>query len=82
MPGLLVACAAEIREGERRIVNVGRSSIGVIRAQVRLHVYLNHCPHQGGPVRKGLLIDRVEEDGSRSSSERATHISTIPCSAL
>ena len=62
MPELFVARAVEIREGERRIVNAGCSSIGVIRAQGRLHAYLNHCPHQGGPVCEGLLIHRVEED--------------------
>jgi nitrite reductase (NADH) small subunit len=62
MPELFVARASEIGEGQRRIVKTGQSSIGIIRAKGRVHAYLNHCPHQGGPVCEGLLIHRVEED--------------------
>jgi nitrite reductase/ring-hydroxylating ferredoxin subunit len=58
---LFVASAAEINEGQKRIVPHGRHEIGVIRAKGALYAYLNICPHQGGPVCAGMLIHRVEE---------------------
>jgi nitrite reductase (NADH) small subunit len=62
MPELFVARASELKEGERRIVENGGGTIGVLRAKGRLYAYQNQCPHQGGPVCQGLLIHRVEED--------------------
>jgi nitrite reductase/ring-hydroxylating ferredoxin subunit len=62
MPELFVARAADLKEGERKILNHGQAAIGVLRANGPIHAYLNECPHQGGPVCEGLMIHRVEED--------------------
>lgn len=63
MPELFVGRAADLKEGERRIVVANdRKSIGVLRANGKIFAYLNECPHQGGPVCEGLLIHRVEEN--------------------
>jgi nitrite reductase (NADH) small subunit len=62
MPELFVARTAELKEGDRRIVENGNAAIGVLRAKGQLFAYLNECPHQGGPVCEGLMINRVEEE--------------------
>ncbi|WP_299450168.1 Rieske (2Fe-2S) protein [uncultured Pigmentiphaga sp.] len=51
----------ELREGERRIVEVGGRTYGIFRIDGQLRAYLNECPHQGGPVCEGLLIHKVVE---------------------
>lgn len=48
-----VARAADFAPGERRIVRVGRRSIGVFRVGDRFYALNNHCPHQGGPLCQG-----------------------------
>lgn len=45
-----VARVADFPPGERRIVRVGRRSIGVFRVGDRFYALNNHCPHQGGPL--------------------------------
>jgi nitrite reductase (NADH) small subunit len=62
MPELFVAHAAELTEGQRKIVANGEGTIGVLRAKGKLYAFRNECPHQGGPVCEGLMIHRVEED--------------------
>lgn len=42
--------------GERRIVKVGRRSIGVFRVGERFYAINNHCPHQGGPLCLGRTV--------------------------
>lgn len=61
MPEVLVARSENLQEGQRRLVDAGGKMIGVIRANGKLHAYLNICPHQGGPVCEGRMIHRVEE---------------------
>jgi nitrite reductase (NADH) small subunit len=62
MPEIFVARASELKEGERRIVASGNTTIGVLRAKGKLYAYLNECPHQGGPACEGLMIHRLEEE--------------------
>lgn len=45
-----VARVADFPPGERRIVRIGRRSIGVFRVGDRFYALNNHCPHQGGPL--------------------------------
>lgn len=61
MAEVFVALASEMREGDRRIVEHEGQEIGVIRARGNLVAYRNVCPHQGGPVCEGMLINKVEE---------------------
>ncbi len=62
MPDLFVARVDDLKEGQRKIVESGKSTIGVLRAKGKVYAYHNECPHQGGPVCEGLMIHRVEED--------------------
>jgi nitrite reductase/ring-hydroxylating ferredoxin subunit len=57
----LVAKAAEMKDGDRRIVFVGDNEIGVFRHEGKYYAYSNFCLHQGGPACEGLTIARVEE---------------------
>jgi nitrite reductase (NADH) small subunit len=62
MPELFVARAADLKEGQRKILDHGVSAIGVLRANGKVHAFLNECPHQGGPACEGLMIHSLEED--------------------
>jgi nitrite reductase/ring-hydroxylating ferredoxin subunit len=54
-----VAKAAEMSDGDRRIVSAGRHEIGVFCKDGALYAYSNYCLHAGGPACEGLMINRV-----------------------
>ncbi|MGE0653764.1 MAG: Rieske (2Fe-2S) protein, partial [Alphaproteobacteria bacterium] len=58
---LFVAKAAELKDGEKKVVVDGRTEIGVYRVDGQLYAYHNYCSHQGGPACEGLLMAQVEE---------------------
>jgi nitrite reductase (NADH) small subunit len=61
MTEVFVARSADMPEGSRNMVECEGRQIGVVRAQGKIHAFLNICPHQGGPICDGLLVHRVEE---------------------
>jgi nitrite reductase/ring-hydroxylating ferredoxin subunit len=54
-----VAKAAELPEGDRRIVVAGKDEIGVFRHGGAYYAYSNYCVHSGGPACEGILINKV-----------------------
>ena len=56
-----VAKAAEMKDGERRIVFMGEHEVGVFKEKGEYYAYSNFCLHQGGPACEGLTIAKVEE---------------------
>ena len=62
MVKLVVAPVRDFRPGERRIVALGRRSIGVFRVGDRFYAINNHCPHQGGPLCLGRTAPWVVSD--------------------
>jgi nitrite reductase/ring-hydroxylating ferredoxin subunit len=50
-----VACAADIRPGERRIVEVAGKSIGIFNVKGEYFALLNRCPHMGGNLCEGPI---------------------------
>ena len=56
-----VAKAADLADGDRRIVTAGRAEIGVFFKDGAFYAYSNYCLHQGGPACEGLTIAKVEE---------------------
>jgi nitrite reductase/ring-hydroxylating ferredoxin subunit len=52
---------SEFKDGDRRIVFVGDTEVGLFRHEGRFFAYSNYCLHQGGPACEGLIIARVEE---------------------
>jgi nitrite reductase/ring-hydroxylating ferredoxin subunit len=54
--------SGDVPELGRLVVDVGDQTIGIFRIDGRLHVYLNLCPHQGGPVCQGKIMPKVREN--------------------
>ena len=58
----VVARAADIPPGERRIVRARGRTYGIFNLDGRFHALLNRCPHQGAQLCKGPLQTFVEAD--------------------
>ena len=52
-----VAPAAEIAAGQRKIVEIDGISVGVFNVKGRFYALRNRCPHQGGPLCDGRLVE-------------------------
>ena len=70
-----VAKAAEMKEGDRRIVFAGDLEIGVFRQDGQYYAYSNTCLHQGGPACEGLVIAKVEERLLADQTSRGLYFS-------
>jgi nitrite reductase/ring-hydroxylating ferredoxin subunit len=75
MPEHFVAKAADLLDGQRRILTCGGAEIGVLRHDGALYAYSNVCLHQGGPACEGLVIARVEERIMPDSTSRGLYFS-------
>jgi nitrite reductase/ring-hydroxylating ferredoxin subunit len=67
---VVVARSSDVAEGGRYVIAVGDDlHIGIFRFRGTLHAYENTCPHQGGPVCQGRVVDGVRErlDDDRNS---------------
>lgn len=51
----VVAQAAEIQPGERRVVEVDGREIGIFNLDGTFYALLNYCPHRGGPLCRGRI---------------------------
>ena len=60
MPKYVVATSDEIPPGERKIVEIGGRSIGVFNIDGEYFAIRNSCPHQGGPLCKGIVTGLLE----------------------
>src|ERR1044072_3648861 len=62
----------KFKDGDRRIVVVGATEIGLFKDQGQFYAYSNRCLHQGGPACEGMIISKVEEkilpDGTSAGS--------------
>jgi len=69
MREIFVAHEHEISDGGRRIVIDDDVEIGVFRVDGAFYAWRNDCPHQGGPVCQGKLMQGTEErlDADRRS---------------
>lgn len=69
MKEIFVARENEISDGERKIVIDENVEIGVFRIDGAFYAWRNDCPHQGGPVCQGRLMQGTEErlDAERRS---------------
>lgn len=61
MNEIFVASAGELADGDRRIVEHGDTEIGVFRLGDQYFAWESNCPHQGGPVCQGRVMNRVDE---------------------
>ncbi|MDE0324847.1 MAG: Rieske (2Fe-2S) protein [Candidatus Poribacteria bacterium] len=60
MPKYVVATPDEIPAGESKIVDIGGRSIGIFNIDGEFFAIRNSCPHQGGPLCKGLVTGFLE----------------------
>lgn len=72
--------ANAFKDGDRRVVFVGDTEIGLFKDGGEFYAYSNTCLHQAGPACEGMIISRVEEkirpDGTSAGlyfSDSVTH---------
>ncbi len=58
----VVALAADIPPGERKLVTVRGRPIAVFNLGGTFYGLLNRCPHEGGPMCEGILTGLIEAD--------------------
>ena len=58
----VVCPVGELPDGERRIVTIGKRSIGVFHVGDRFYAVRNRCPHQGGPLCVGHILGDAVAD--------------------
>lgn len=77
-----VGPADAFEEGDRQLVQVGDTQVGVLRIDGAFHALENECPHQGGPVCTGRIGGKIiaeqEEVGARAI-ERVSDQPVIAC---
>lgn len=75
--------AAEFEEGERQIIEVGGTSIGVIKNNGEYYAIQNQCAHSGGPLCKGQirpqLIGEFVGSGERIEKSLSEDSPRISC---
>ena len=59
----VIAAAAELPAGSRKIVEVNGHEIGVFNLQGAYYALLNYCPHRSGPLCRGRQRPLVVSDG-------------------
>jgi nitrite reductase/ring-hydroxylating ferredoxin subunit len=75
MPEQFIGKVSEFQDGDRRIVRLGRTEVGVFKHEGAFYAYSNYCLHQGGPACEGLLISKVEERIMPDKTSRGMYFS-------
>ena len=60
----------EIKDREQLVKVFNRREIGLFRLGDEYYAWENNCPHMGGPVCQGRIINRVDE---RLDNEKKSH---------
>lgn len=60
MAKYVVGKAKDTGPGQRKIVEVQGISIAIFNVDGVYYGLLNRCPHQGGPLGKGVLVGRLD----------------------
>jgi nitrite reductase/ring-hydroxylating ferredoxin subunit len=66
---------SDFKNGDRRIVFLGSTEIGVFKDNDKFFAYSNRCVHQGGPACEGLIIAKVEEKILPDKTSRGLYFS-------
>ena len=56
-----VGAVNDFQDPGRKIVGFENFEVGVFKLDGEFYAYLNVCPHLGGPVCQGKMINKVEE---------------------
>ena len=83
MTDVVIGPAAEFSDGDRKVLVIDGTEIGVFRQDGHFMAYLNRCPHLGGPACQGLILPRTIEDVSIENVDLARSFSrsekTVVC---
>ena len=60
---VVVCRVEELPPGERRLVHLGRHTVGVFNVGGRYYAFMNRCPHAGAPLCLGRITGMVEARG-------------------
>ena len=77
-----VASVEELGEGDRTLVVVDGTSVGVFNVEGEYYALENECPHQGGPVCTGRIGGKIvaEDQGvGERVKERISDEQVIAC---
>jgi nitrite reductase (NADH) small subunit len=75
----VIALAAELPSGQRKVVTVNDHEIGVFHIGDSYYALLNYCPHRAGPLCQGRLRPLVTSEGvSQVGHEREGEILKCP----
>ncbi len=55
----VIGALGEVQLGGSRVVEASGTSIVVFRCRDGFHAYRNACPHRGGPVGDGPVVDGI-----------------------
>ncbi len=75
MVELYVGNVDEFENGGCKIIGQGDVEIGVFRIGEEFHAYRNICPHQGGPVCQGRILEKVEQNLAEDKTNRGLSFS-------
>lgn len=75
MSQVSVADVGEISEGERKIISVEGTSIGVFNVDGEFYALKNECRHQGGPACTGRFGGKLVEDPGEPGERGTERIS-------
>lgn len=71
--------SSEIVTKGRILVELNGFEIGVFAGPGAFYAYENRCPHQGGPVCRGTVIERLVDDTEGVRSEYLAGTQDIAC---
>ena len=74
MPECFVAKAADLKDGDRRIVVSGQHEVGVFFKDGAYYAYSNYCVHAGGPACEGILVNNVRGRAQRRQDLRGADL--------
>jgi nitrite reductase/ring-hydroxylating ferredoxin subunit len=74
----VVAKASDVPDGSRFLVTVGNREVGIFKVRGQYFALLNRCPHLGGPLCRGQLLNPVISSGP-GSMELDTSQDLITC---
>jgi 3-phenylpropionate/trans-cinnamate dioxygenase ferredoxin subunit len=60
MAKYVVAKTNEIEEGGHIVVDINGKSVGIFHVDGEFYGLLNLCPHRGGPMCEGLIVNYLE----------------------
>lgn len=75
----VVSRVDEFPEGGRLIVDVHGREVGIFNIKGKFHAVLNRCPHLGGPLVRGQLVNSITSTGPGNVTlDRSQDLITCP----